>query len=446
MCQSNGKYGTCTTATTCATGYFLENNQCVANNCEIGTTVQCSPEETASIHAIHAQKQCTNVSGTYGTCLPRDSESCADGYYFLNGECKENKCPSGEEQNCVPPNSNITRITKTCINRDTGYGPCEVKECKPPTTIQRDTANLNVPNCLPCPTGTFYENGVCRPNVCNTGQKYSCTPEEAANISALTANKECVDVQGTYERCVATSCDSATLALRDGRCVPHDCIGTQTKMCDPEEYYASHVRENQGIKTCNSVSGTYGTCLPRDSGSCADGYYFLNGECKEDKCPAGVTKACSTGGSVRAEQTCITRDTGYGACVIQECPPGKHPLNAVEARCVDCIDGTEHSSCPELNDPTSRIQEGYQRCNLATHTFEGCIATACKTGFVVTSDGRCVKDTCSSSSDMDCIQGLGGIAVPTQIIAPTISGLYESQPQTQTPVGSDGIATGCVLM
>ena len=138
-CKQNGSdytYGACN-VTGCASGYYLKDGSCVAQACKPSQSygsVNCMSDIPSSA-AASKSKTCNSLGSDYiyGNC---GVTSCAAGYYMSGNSCVAQKC----KPNVTTPNvdcksqalfASVATLTRTCKSVGDNYvdGPCEVSSC-----------------------------------------------------------------------------------------------------------------------------------------------------------------------------------------------------------------------------------------------------------------------------------------------------------------------------
>lgn len=164
-CNSSGSgyiYGSCLVSS-CQTGYYIQNNTCVANACapdQVFGDVDCKSEIPNSSNASKS-KTCNSL-GTdylYGEC---SATACQSGYHLQNNSCVANACTPNQSYGSVDckseiPNASSASKTKTCnsFGTDFIYGACTVSTCQSGHYIKNNSCNA-----IASPTVLLKDYGV----------------------------------------------------------------------------------------------------------------------------------------------------------------------------------------------------------------------------------------------------------------------------------------------
>jgi hypothetical protein len=189
-------YGACV-ASSCQSGYLLQNNSCVPQTCAPSASlgdIDCAGEIPFS--AVALKSRACNSAGDgyrYGACAV---STCQSGYLRTGNSCAPQACVPGAATasvSCtaeIPFSASATK-SKTCnsIGDDFDYGPCSLAACQ---------------------SGYVMQSGACVPQACTPGQSYgavSCV-DQSPYATAATRTQSC-DALGTayvYGPCTVTSC------------------------------------------------------------------------------------------------------------------------------------------------------------------------------------------------------------------------------------------------
>lgn len=338
------KQGTC--VTTCGTGFYPENHNCVSCDESCNT---CSNS--------HSCDSCYgNLVLKNGFCV----SLCGEGFYSHNGICVS--CSA----NC-----------KTC----NGSGCTECYNSSNMTNTSNTT-----PNNSGSPIDYALYNGQCTPT-CSSGTIKYTNPN-----TGIISCKSCSELYGTY----CLSCDSSTcLTCSDSKVISNK---TCKDNCD-EGYYKS----NGNCITC-SIQGCTSCSNANSCDSCSSDKIFFNGNCV-DQCSSGYfettnnniktcsscTNNCST---CKNSDECLICNSGFYMNTDKKCVSScTGNTTSVGNTCITCTD--ENCLSCEAENPSSCTS-----CSSNKYLKNGSCKDYCGDNFYSENntcyecDGSCM--TCSS--------------------------------------------------
>ncbi|MGZ3452669.1 MAG: hypothetical protein ACXVEF_23875, partial [Polyangiales bacterium] len=379
-CKSNacipieGLGTTCTTASTCTSGFCTDGVCCALGSCGAGKS--CSAGLTKGI--------CASLNGT--SCIA-DTE-CASGA-CVDGVCCDSKCDGsceacnkiGSVGKCVPvvgdpltghPPCGGTSTDASCAQRCDGT---DGKACKYPGT----TATCGMPSCgggVETQVSTCDGAGTCKPAtkacapyVCGaTACLSTCTSNSDCSDSYYCKSGTCVPDEGAGKACTNDAECTAISPEAVGHCTDGVCC--------------SKASCGDGASCAAADSATPGQCLLKRGTACTSGSecassHCVDGVCCDTAC-GGQCEACDVSGSV-------------GTCTPVVAAPHNDASKTVRPAC----DSLDDKDCKK------------QQCDGVTR--DKCV------GFKNGATTECGADSCTSDKRFqkrgNC-DGKGGCALP----------------------------------
>lgn len=437
-CNSSGTaYGNCVTGTTCASGYYFLGGICIQQTCNPNSSTSCPVTNGTGT------KTCTSTGSCYGSCTPT---GCNSGYYLNNGSCVPQTCTPNSSEEC---SVNHVMGTHQCTSTGSAWGTCvtngtcesgyymDAGVCKPQVCNPNQTYSCNencasgtkvcnstgsgFGSCTPttCNSGYYLENGVCKPQVCSPNSSTQCSENNGSGT------KTCNNTGSSYGTCVISTCNSGYY-LENGVCKPQTCNPNSTVQCVNNHFI--------GTSTCSANGSSYGTCVPGTT--CESGYYLDGGVCKPQTCTPNSTMQCSANNG-SGIKTCASNGSSYGTCVISTCDSGYYMDGGV---CKPQVCNPNQTySCNE------NCATGTKVCNTTGSGFGSCTPVTCQNGYYL-NNGICTPQVCSPNSTSSCSVNNGtgsqtcssnGSAWGTCVVNTCNSGYYLNNgvcvPQTCTP-------------
>jgi len=468
VCEADAKAckNNCTVNTDCATGYYCKTGACVAieglgTSCSSATTCTtgfCTDGVCCAVGSCGAGKSCSAgltkglCASLNGTTCKADTE-CASGA-CVDGVCCDSKC-GGSCEACNQTGS-LGKCVPVVGNPLTGHAPCtgtstdascamrcdgtDGKNCKYPTT----TTSCGSPSCgggVEKQVSSCDGGGNCKPAAKDCGS-YACGP--TACLTACTKNDECAT--GNY--------------CKSGSCVAVEGLGN--KCTDPTQCKSGFCTDGvccalascgEG-SSCSASDGTKpGQCLKKKGATCT-----AASDCATGRCVDGV--CCDSACDGKCEACDITGSEGTCTPVVGAPHGGRMACDSLAEK--DCArtscDGKTRDKCEGFANGTSiscgadsctadkRVQkagscDGKGAC--ATPEPTNCTPYACDTASprcrsTCASDAECADGfTCDGSA---CVQGAKCSDDRSKSIAKT----GEEKLCTPYRCGSDGkCATSC---
>ncbi|MGZ3452082.1 MAG: MYXO-CTERM sorting domain-containing protein [Polyangiales bacterium] len=425
----------CTTASTCTSGFCTDGVCCAVGSCGAGKS--CSAGTTKGV--------CTGLSGT--SC--KANGECASGA-CVDGVCCDGKC-DGPCEACNQPGS-IGKCIPIVGMPVTSHPPCSASSTDPACGLRCDgtdgkkcnnaapTVACGTPSCemgIEQQVSTCDGGGTCKPASKACGA-YACGPTAClttcvttvdCSIGSFCKDGSCIGAQGPGEKCAdATQCKS-------GFCTDGVCCTVMS--CDMGSACAAGPGPLAG--TCLKTKGVACTA----AGDCATGH-CVDGVCCDTPCD-GQCEACDVKGS-------------EGACT-----PVVGPPHSTRAACdslgdTDCAkaqcNGDARDKCAGFkNGPTTACGmasctmtkalqktggcDGKGSCSMPEPTScveYGCdpAVPACRT--TCTTNDDCATDFVCDKDSSKCVQGAHCNADRTESIDKTGA----SSPCTPYRCGTDG--------
>jgi hypothetical protein len=370
----------------CAGGFYLQNNACVACSgaCQTGQyqSAICSGYADRLCSSCTAIANCASVSCTTGN--NQVCNSCADGFYLQNNACVPCSlgCGAGEYQSAAC-SARADRVCSSC----TAIANCASVAC---TTVSDQT-------CTGCDNNYFWDGASCQTcsGACPAGEQQSaaCT---------ATSDRACTSCT-VIENCTMESCSSPTDAVcsscAGGFYLQNNACVTCSDPCQPGEYQSAACSANAD-RTCGACTAiadcTSETCTTDSDqvcNSCADGFYLQNNACVRcsDPCQAGQFEVAAC--SPDADRLCSSC-TAIANCASVSC------TTVSDQTCTACNDNYF------WNGATCETCSG--ACPAGQQQSAACTATSDRACTSCTVIANCTTETCTNPTDEVCSSCAGG--------------------------------------
>ncbi|MGC4118786.1 MAG: right-handed parallel beta-helix repeat-containing protein [Myxococcales bacterium] len=179
-------WGVCTVQS-CATGYEVSGEECVAIACAGASTQACAID-----HGTGEQTR-TCTTGAWSSWSTCTAKSCDSGYEISNGQCVAVTCTGASSQACTVTHGTGEQ-TRTCANGAwSAWGACAAKSCD---------------------SGYALSNGQCAPVGCSGSATQACTI--AHGTGAQTRTCEAGGTWSAWGACTVASCDPGYVISGNG--------------------------------------------------------------------------------------------------------------------------------------------------------------------------------------------------------------------------------------
>ncbi len=478
-------------AKTCAAGYYLSGNNCVActtsdvaNSMSV-TSAAGSTAKTACKAAtckpgfILASGACTACSdqqysagGTSASCTtcPANTSAnsdhsgcqalgCSNTQYFDGNTCK-----TSDTSNCGAKGLKCS-VTTGASTMECATNTCRAKTCQ-------DGYLLSSGNCTPCALTTSAASmttasGSCKAKTCQPGYKLAsgagtaCAAGTSSAGGTATACSNCAaNTYSTQGAAVCTACPTGS----------YSAAGSAS--CNLECTAASQCTKGTGVNTmtCNSNKCVVSTCNA--------GYYLENGACVA--CPAGTYKTTSDALGITSCTACASgtySNSTARTTSCTSCPAGKYAPTSGNTACAFCPAGTYSGSGAStcslcgIDQYSSGGASSCSNCTNGKHSYPGsasctltCISDAdcsdvsiSQAGHVSCIANQCVATTClgsyylSSGQCLPCPAGTGKLTLingdsgDITSCTPCSAGSYSNTPGSRCiscPAGTYSSSTG----
>ncbi|KAL4489343.1 hypothetical protein ABPG72_018998 [Tetrahymena utriculariae] len=449
-CTAPNNFRQCTS---CIEGYYLFQNSCLSCNfpcqsCQ-GTSTNCLScvqwhnfDPTNNTCKLICPIECTSCFDSSSKTI---CQGCVDGYYLIDGVCKQCQFPCKNclnSFNCLSCQDNYTFYeqnqtcnpvchstckscsfpikSNACIECNDGYFLSK-KRCIP-CSSSCATCDITGNNCLTCADGYVYSPiyKSCQ-FICNPSCK-SCLPESPNSCLTCKAGyyqmgNMCIKCEFPCSTCVnqSTNCLS---------CIKNYVYDQITRTCFPQCFptCSSCTSPNNNFSCTKCKDGYYlsafNQCLPCSPPcltcsisankclSCIDTYKFDN---QFKICKIICDSSCATCTQPLKSTSCSSCDDCH-VLINSQCLPCQQP-------CATCsITTTKCTSCLQnytLN-PLTNICKSlcHQSCKTCLHPYSNTSCTSCHDGYYLNNINQCLQcqipcQNCSldATQCISCIDG-----------------------------------------